>query len=185
MSTPTNKVPNTSGIEKAPVIDYALTEAGEITRTDKDSTIVVAKYDRTTKIVRIVEQWAKFRPAVIRWMNAEELKIESILLEGDKPDVIPAAGIPPRPKMTIQEGDKTPAVVEWYRKYKPAEYRARYGIKGDGVVTKTKVEFNEKGEKVKVPYQVEATLAQRKTHLTEKIEAGNGTGDEDGEQSAE
>lgn len=179
MSTP-NKVPNTSGVNQAPVIDYALNEAGEITRTDKDSTTVVAKYDRSTKIVRIVEQWSKFRPAIIRWLNAEEIKIESILMEGDRPDPVPNGGIPPRPKMTDREGDKTPAVVEWYRKYKPAEYRARYGIKGDGMVTKRRIEFNEKGEKVAVPYQVEATLAQRKTHLTEKVEAGSGAGDDEG-----
>ena len=179
MSTPTNKVPNTSGVDKAPVIDYAMNEAGEVTRTDKDSVTVVARYDRATKIVRIVPEWAKFRPAVIRWMNAEELKIESVLMEGDRPDPIPAAGIPPRPKMTPQAGDKTPAVVEWYRKYKPAEYRARYGIKGEGTVTKFRVELNERGEKIRVPYEVEATLAHRKTHLTEKIEAGHGTGDDE------
>ena len=180
----TNQTPNTDGPSKAPTIDYALNEKGEITRTDKDSTIVVARYDRTTKIVRLVEQWAKFRPAVIRWMNAEELPIESILLEGDEPDK-PKAGvtIPPRPKMTIEAGDKTPAVVEWYRKYKPNEYRARYGIKGEGTITKFRTETNEKGEKVKVPYEVEAVLAHRKTHLTEKIEAGDNP-DDGGEEAA-
>lgn len=167
-----NTAPNTDGPSKAPQIDYALTEAGEITRTDKDSTIVIGRYDRTTKIVRIVPEWSKFRPAMIRFLNAEDVKIESILLEGDKPDAVPDAGIPPKPKKTIEAGDKTPALVEWYRKHKPAEYKARYGIRGDGVVTKYRTETNEKGEKVKVPFEVEATLADRKTHLTEKIEAG-------------
>lgn len=179
MSKNQNQTGNTDAPSKAPQIDYALTEAGEITRTDKDSTIVVARYDRTTKIVRIVPEWQKFRPAVIRFLNSEEVqaKIESIILEGDRPDA-PKADIPPRPKMDPRFGDKTPAVVDWYRKYKPAEYKARYGIVGEGTITKFRTEKNEKGETVKVPFEIEATLAHRKIHTTEKIEAGSVDGDE-------
>lgn len=173
-----NTQPVTDGPSKAPQIDYNMTEAGEITRTDKDSTIVIGRYDRETKVVRIVPEWAKFRPAMIRFLNAEEIAIESILLEGDKPDSVPAAGIPPRPKMTVEAGDKTPAVVEWYRKYKPAEYKARYGIVGEGTITKHRKEKNEKGETISVPFEVDATLAHRKTHLTEKIEAGGNPDEE-------
>jgi hypothetical protein len=174
MSTPTNKVPNTAGVEQAPRIDYAMDANGNITRTDKDSSTIVARYEKATKTVRVIQEWAKFRPAVIRWLNQEEIPIDAILLEGDKPDVVPAGvDIPPRPKMTPQEGDKTPAVVEWYRKYKPNEFKARYGIRREGTVTKYRVEFNERGEKVRVPYQIEATLADRKIHLTEKIVAGD------------
>lgn len=169
----TSQTGNTDGPSKAPAIDYNLTEAGEVTRTEKGDTIVIARYDRSTKIVRIVPEYARFRPAAIRFLNDTEVPVESILI-GDDPVDKPKAGvvIPPKPKRDIQFGDKTPALVEWYAKYKPNEYRARYGIRGEGTVTKFRQEVNEKGEKVKVPYQVDAILADRKTHLTEKIEAG-------------
>jgi hypothetical protein len=181
----TNQTPNTDGPSKAPQIDYALNEKGEITRTDKDSTITIGRYDRETKIVRIIPEWAKFRPAMIRFLNAEEVPIESIILDGDEPDrPKPGVTIPPRPKMTLEAGDKTPAVVEWYRKYKPAEYKARYGVIGEGTITKHRKEKNEKGETVSVPFEVDAVLAHRKTHLTEKVEAG-GNPDDGGESAAE
>ena len=164
--------PNTDGPSKAPEIDYELLANGDVTRTDKDSTITVARYDQKTQTVRLVDQWAKFRPAVIRFLNENEVPIAAILMEGMKPDVTPpGVSIPPKPARDIAMGDKTPALVEWYKKYKPNEYVARYGIRGPGTVTKFRVELNERGEKVKVPYEVEAVIATRKTHLTEKIEA--------------
>lgn len=182
MSTQT---PNTDGPSKAPAIEYKLTEAGELVRTDKDSSVVIARYDRSTCIVRIVPEWAKFRPAAIRFLNAEEVKIETIIMEGDEPDKPkPGVVIPPKPKRTIEAGDKTPALVEWYRRYKPAEYKARYGIVGEGTITKHRKEKNEKGETVSIPFQVDATLAHRKTHLTEKIEAGQVDDEEEAGEGA-
>lgn len=164
--------PNTDGPSKAPQIDYELLSNGDVTRTDKDSTITVARYDTKTQTVRLVEQWTKFRPAVIRFLNENEVPIAAILMENAKPDVTPpGVAIPPKPARDIAMGDKTPALVEWYKKYKPNEYAARYGIRGPGTVTKYRVELNERGEKVRIPYEVEATIATRKTHLTEKIEA--------------
>jgi len=151
-----------------PVLDYAILENGDVTRTTKDGTDVIAIYDAKTKVLQIVEEFASYRSAVVRWMNANEMPIVSIIMQGDKVDSTKGV-IPPCPKPTMQAGDKTPAIVEWYRKYKPAEYRARYGIRGEGTVTKYRVELNERGEKVKVPYTVDAIIADRKTHLTEKV----------------
>ncbi len=34
--------------------------------------------------------------------------------------------IPPCPPMTIEAGDKTPEVIAWYKKYKPAEFAEKY-----------------------------------------------------------
>lgn len=163
-------------VSQAPKIEYALTAGGDVTRTDKDSTIVVAKYDAEKGIVYLVPEWAKFRPAIVRWLNQEEYPVKTILLEGDRPD--PSKNIPKAPRKDPQFGDKTPAFVEWLRKYKPNEYKARYGIKGEGTVIKTrKVPDGEGGVRTE-SFEVHATLALRKTHLTEKVEAGV-AGDED------
>lgn len=153
-----------------PAINYDLAD-GKIMRTENGESIVVAHYDG--KIVKIVPERANFRTAVIRWLNDNEKPYEGVVLLGDDATPpVPKEKIPPMPKKDMRLGDKTPAVVEWYRKYKPAEFKARYGIKGEGTVTKTRVETDEKGNKVNVPYEVEATLADRKIHLTEKVEAG-------------
>lgn len=165
--------PNTEPEKKytGPAINYDLTD-GKITRSENGESIVVAHYDG--KIVKIVPERANFRTAVIRWLNDNEKPYNGVVLLGD--DATPPVAkdkIPPIPKKDMRLGDKTPAVVEWYRKYKPAEFKARYGIKGEGVVTKFRVKKNEKDEDVKVPYEKAATLADRKIHLTEKVEAGN------------
>lgn len=164
-----------------PVLDYGILDNGDVTRTTKDGTDVIAIYDAKTKVLEIVEEFASYRSAVVRWMNANETPIASIIMQGDKVDST-KGNIPPCPKPTMSAGDKTPAVVEWFRKYKPAEYRARYGIKGPGTVTKYKVVLNERGEKVKEPYSVDATIAERKTHLTEKVEAADA---QEGQYAAE
>lgn len=172
MSTPESPEKKYEG----PVIGYSLND-GKITRTDKDGGVVVAHFDG--KVVSIIPERANFRTAVIRWLNETNQSYESVVMLGDTPTP-PAvkAKIPPMPKKDMRLGDKTPAVVEWYRMYHPAEYKARYGIKGPGVVTKTRFETDEKGNKVAVPYQTEAILADRKIAGTEKVEAGNATASE-------
>lgn len=147
----------TAGAAKLPDIRYAIGENGDIQRTDKDSTTRVANLLETT--LRLVPEHAKFRPAVVRWLNAEGYTIKSVLLEGDTP-AGPDLDIPPMPKKSMRDGDKTPEVVEWYRKYKPEEYRARYGIQGTGRVER----FRDNGE----VFEEEVTVATRKIHLTEK-----------------
>jgi hypothetical protein len=171
--------------QKAPEIVYAFGEDGQITRTDKDSTIQVATL-KDGNVLVLVPEWQKFRPAVVRWLNAQDKTPSAIYLDGDEPD--PKAkkkDIPPAPKKDPRFGDKTPAFVEWMKRYKPEEYRALYGIKGTGTVTKYREEFDPKqGGRIRVPYEVEATIALRKTHLTEKVEANEGEVDEGGEPEA-
>lgn len=166
--------PVVNGPSQAPVIEYKLADNGDITRTDKDSTITVAKYEAESGILRLVKEWPKFRGPVVRYLNDEGKEVKHVLMEGDKLDV-PKENEPPAPKKTIEAGDKTPAYVEWLKKYRPNEYKAQYGIIGEGTVTKYRTVKDEKGQTTKEPYEVEATLALRKTHLTEKIEAGTVT----------
>jgi hypothetical protein len=159
---------------KMPQIDYDLLEDGRITRTDKDSTLHVANYDRKTKTVAFIsDETLKFRPPTIAFLNRKDIEVDHIVLKDVGADKVDEATIPPMPKKSMMHGDKTPAVVEWYRKYKPKEYAARYGVQGPGSVTKYRKVENEKkpGTFTTEPYEQEAIISTRKTHLTEKPEA--------------
>jgi hypothetical protein len=159
---------------KMPQIDYELHPDGRVTRTDKDSTLHVADYDAKTKTLAFIsEETLKFRPPTVGFLNRKDLDIAHIVLKDVGADKVDEANIPPMPKKSMVHGDKTPAVVEWYRKYKPKEYAARYGVQGPGTVTKYRRVENEKkpGTFVTEPYEQEAIISTRKTHLTEKPEA--------------
>jgi hypothetical protein len=161
---------------KPPAIDYQLLEDGSITRTDKDGTITVAILK--DGILSISEQWSNFRAPVVRWLNEAGNTPKSIVMQGDEEAVAKAAkrDIPPMPKKSMRLGDKTPEVVAWYKKYHPAEYKARYGIRGPGTVTKTrKVMDPVTGLPTTEVYEQEAVIADRKIAGTEKLEANNAT----------
>lgn len=162
---------------KPPLLEYKMAEdTGAITRTDANGTIHVATYRATDKTLVLVEEWENFRPAVVRWLNENDMPPARIIRESDDTPTpkaaAPARVIPPMPKKNPRLGDKTPAVVDWYKRYKPEEYRARYGIIGPGMVTKTrKVLDPETGKTVTQAYEVEAVIAHRKIPGTEKLEA--------------
>jgi hypothetical protein len=165
--------------DKAPVIDYNLAEDGTITRTDKDSTITVATLKEDNTLV-IAPEWLKFRAPIVRFLNEDVGRTPSaVYTEGDEPSPkAKARDIPPMPKKSMRLGDKTPEVVEWYKRYKPEEYRALYGIIGEGTVTKARKVLNPKtGIPETEIYEAEAIIATRKTHLTEKPEANKSIGD--------
>lgn len=159
---------------KMPEIDYVLHPDGRITRKDKDSTLHVANYDAKTKTLAFIsEETLKFRPPTVGFLNRKDIDIDHIVLKDIGPDKVDEANIPPRPKKSMVHGDKTPALVEWYRKYYPKEYAARYGVQGPGSVTKyRKVENPKKpGTFLTEAYEEDAIISTRKTHLTEKPEA--------------
>ena len=161
---------------KMPQIDYDIDKKGKVTRTDKDGTLHLADYDARTKTLTFVSEDAlRYRPAVVRYLNSQEppVEIDSMVLSGAGKDTVDEANIPPKPKKSMVHGDKTPALVEWYRKYKPKEYAVRYGVKGPGQVTKYRKVEDPKhpGKFISTPYQEDCVISTRKTHLTEKSEA--------------
>jgi hypothetical protein len=166
-----------------PDIRYEMDGEGKITRTDKDSTFHVATYNAESKaLIFTSEKALRFRVPVIRYLGDNGIKKETEGMAGLPVDEKPKAPIPKAPKMDIQLGDKTPAYVDWMFKYKPNEAKVRYGIKGPGTVTKhVRTETDPKtGKKRKIFEQVEATIALRKIHTTEKVEANDNSGDEEG-----
>lgn len=93
---------------------------------------VVAKYDPESGIVVFpdLNHLRNFKTGVITFLAENEMIARSFQrgdMELDKPA---SKAIPPRPKKSKHEGDKTPAVVAWYYKYKPNEFATRYGVLG-------------------------------------------------------
>ncbi len=80
------------------------------------------------------------------------------------------------PKKNPQFGDKTPAYVEWLKRYRPDKYTTLYGVKGKGKVPI--IETNKETGIDEVTGYRETDMALRKTHMTEKVESAHGLGED-------
>ena len=102
--------------------------SGESVISDK----VAAKYD--ADLQKLVFENANglrlYKLGVLTFLADNELLVKIFEREDLGPDKPLAKNTPARPKKNKHEGDKTPAVVAWYRKYKPNEFKVRYGIIG-------------------------------------------------------
>lgn len=141
---------------------------------------VVASYDPENQILTFPNKntLRLYKLGVITFLAENELLIKSFQLGDMKPDgPITSKNIPPRPKKTSKEGDKTPAVVEWYFKHRRNEFAARYGYLGTytGVVISLEPVWEPRPtDKVpeyrgqqKVRQEVtDAIVTTRKTHLS-------------------
>jgi hypothetical protein len=101
--------------------------------------VVAAKYDAEKQIVTFKNAKAvkDFKESVITFLAENELLVKSFQradVEPDKP--LHDKSVPQRPRKTNHEGDKTPAVIDWYYKFRPNEFKTRYGYLGtySGVV---------------------------------------------------
>lgn len=90
---------------------------------------IVARYDPVKQIVYFKSQTLlmKYKVGVITHLAADEKLIRSFQREDMKPDAPLTKNIPPRPRKDPMQGDKTPAVVEWYFRHRFNEFCARYG----------------------------------------------------------
>lgn len=145
----------------------------EITRSDLNGSEVLARLDGKS-IVWKSDKVKKFHAPVVRFLNDEGLKFEDWRVEGAAVDAaIDPASIPPAPKKNPRFGDKTPEFVDWLRKYKPEEYKNRYGIIGPGEVTRIEHTKTAQGRPAIRRYKESGvTLARRKVHTTE-LREGN------------
>lgn len=71
-----------------------------------------------------------FKQEVITFLAENELKVRHFVRADLAPDKPATKLTPPRPKKTKHEGDKTPAIVEYYLKHFPNEFETRYGVIG-------------------------------------------------------
>jgi len=166
-----------SPYSKDPRFSYRLDANGEIHRIEGEQDLVVARYDAKTQAVFFKKvDLRKFKKEVITFMAEDEIKYKSMQREDMPADPV-SDSIPKRPKMDKLMGDKTPAVVDWYRQYKPNEFLTRYGvydqrytgpvkeIVNDYIVNSAgKEEF--RGTIAKPSSVVDALVAERKTHVT-------------------
>jgi hypothetical protein len=161
---------------------YNIDTSGVVTRADNTGSVILATFvggvltyadAAAVKYHVRVLRFLKSRGHTVTSVQAPQVEAAPILAtpEGieEKTDASPLVA-PPCPPMEKKFGDKTPAVVEWYRQYRPEEYKTRYGIIGDGTVTKYRKQIVVKNgfqTEELIPTVVQGTLAHRKTHVTE------------------
>ncbi len=68
-----------------------------------------------------------YRSSVNSFLEAEGIRIETILLKGQKADVVPA-NAPPCPAMHKLQGEMTPDYLEWLQKWKPVAFQNLMGV---------------------------------------------------------
>lgn len=93
---------------------------------------IVAKYDTATQKLTFpnANYLRNFSVGVTTFLSENELTVRD-LERGDLPPDKPLAkNVPPRPKKNKFDGDKTPAVVQWYFDHKPNQFRTRYKVIG-------------------------------------------------------
>lgn len=95
--------------------------------------VIVANYKVATKVLTFPNQQArlKYYEGVIVFLASNEWTVRYFQRADLKPDkAIDDKNVPARPKKQDINGDKTPAIVDWYLKYRWNEFCTRYGYLG-------------------------------------------------------
>jgi hypothetical protein len=149
-----------------------------------DNTIALIDYDKDAARTNIAkldngllvyesEQTKAYHAKVSQYLKDNGIEFDGVYVKDQSGKLESAGGtqsIPPPPRKNKRDGDKTAAYVEWLQKYKPDEFNQRYGIQGQGQVTKTRPIPDPEipGKFSQEAYKVPALLSRRKTHLTER-----------------
>ena len=160
--------------------DVAYTRATEngittITRTKGDDTKEIATVKDGVLTYPDKETKRRYHPHVTRFLNDEQIPFDadSVSVEGlDVDEDEESVDMSQAPRKTIEQGDKTPAFVEWLKKNKPKQFEKTYGVHGEGTVVKTLNSTDPVScRPVSKTFEERALIADRKTHLTEKPDA--------------
>jgi hypothetical protein len=82
----------------------------------------------TTIYWKDAEMRDSYHKSVEAYLTNEKVNITTVLMEGQKPDVI-SPKAPPPPEMHPLQGDLTPAYVEWMLKWAPIKFQNVLGVK--------------------------------------------------------
>jgi hypothetical protein len=106
-----------------------ISEKDEIVHIRRNRAEPLARLDREHKTLywRDQDYWEKFHKSVEGFLEAEKVTIDTVLMEGQSPDVVPK-NAPACPEIHFLQGDCTPAFVEWLLKYKPIDFQNRFGV---------------------------------------------------------
>lgn len=107
-----------------------ITDKNEVIRINRGRKTVVALLSPETKTLtwKDADVQAAYRKSMDSFLAAEGIKIETILLEGQKADVVPA-GAPAEPKQHKMQGEMSPDWLEWLMKWKPVAFQNLLGVK--------------------------------------------------------
>lgn len=170
MSTTTDKAP---APKKQSNVSYTLSEKDgvkTVTRSDGKTSAEIASVKDGKLSYPSAETKKIYHTHVARFLNEEEVAFEpdTVSVDGaddDESDV----DMSKAPRKTIEQGDKTPAFVEWLKKNKPKQFAKTYGVQGEGTVTRRlKGTDPVTGRPTEQTYEERALISDRKTHLTEK-----------------
>lgn len=181
-------------------VSYMFNESSQVIRRKGNDDEVLATLQADGRLEYESEDTRKFHPQVERYLTDEAIQFdpETVTTKPSSDRTKPQndadiakentkeynAKIPKSPKKTPHQGDKTPAYVEWLKKYKPKTYAQRYGIIGEGEVTHYhKGKDPETGRPTVRAETSTAMLSTRKTHLTQKREAANDEGGDSAENN--
>lgn len=172
-----------------PNLVLEITAKNEIIRRARGRESVIAKLTDDNKTItwKDASLQAAYHKSVEAFLFEEKIMVETVLLEGQKPDVLPA-GAPPPPPMHKMQGELTPKYLEWLMKWKPIAFQNLMGVevralgisekppadpralwmRGDVVRTDTRPTPESKGgsyitTKFKMENQI---IARRASHLT-------------------
>lgn len=155
------------------------TEAGvtTITRTKGEETKEIATVKGGILNYPDKETKRRYHPHVTRFLNDEGITFDPDAVSvGEEVDDEEAGDekidFSKAPRKTIEQGDKTPAYVDWLKENHPKQFEKTYGVHGEATVVKTlKTTDPVTGRPVEKRFEARALLSDRKTHLTEKPDA--------------
>jgi hypothetical protein len=106
-----------------------INEKDEIVHVRRNRAEPLARLDRELKIIwwKDADTWEKFHKSVEGFLEAEKVTADTVLMEGQTPDVRPK-NAPSRPIIHFMQGDCTPAYVEDLLKYEPIKFQNTYGV---------------------------------------------------------
>lgn len=143
-----------------------LNPANEIIRIarGRQSVLALLSEDNKTLTWENANLQGTYRTSVDSFLEAEGIRIETVLLKGQVPDVVPA-NAPPPPALHKMQGDLTPDYLEWLLKYKPVAFQNLMGVET------REPEANEKVKDIRTLWRRE-TVVRADTRATPESAGG-------------